>query len=453
VPRHVVRRSRRARLVATAAAMLTVAGVAPLAVRSDGRSPHMVLIARHAPGWKTSTTVAASTSTTVASTTTTSAPPSTTTSTTSTPTTTAPAASPGTVTGFVGRQGGGLVLDGAPFRFTGLNNYTANLRNNCVSGYAGGNADGTEANDLAGIASGTNGHTKVIRAWFFQRQATTNGVRDWSAFDHTLAAAKAAGFRVIATLANGWGTCEAVAPDGTKATDQNGVGYRDISWYQGGYKTFPEAGHTGGASEGGTVSYRNWVQEVAFRYRDDPTILAWQMMNEGNGGTWAAGANGNFPCPDANAANAAILGWANDVVPLVKSIDPNHLVGIGMLQDSCGTWQAQNTRISDVPGNDLCEYHDYSSPATTMPSGLSYMISACAAIGRPVIVGEAGIDLGAVGGSLSTRAQDFDAKIRTQLGAGVAGIVPWVWNGSPWSLDYKYEIRPGDPLLAALAQY
>ena len=34
---------------------------------------------------------------------------------------------------------------------------------------------------------------EAIRAWFFQSLATTNGERDWPAFDHTLAVARAHG--------------------------------------------------------------------------------------------------------------------------------------------------------------------------------------------------------------------------------------------------------------------
>ena len=46
---------------------------------------------------------------------------------------------------------------------------------------------------------------------------------------------------------------------------------RTDSWYTDGYKQ---------PDPGGTVSYRDWVSEVVTRYRDDPTILAWQLINE-----------------------------------------------------------------------------------------------------------------------------------------------------------------------------
>src|SRR5687767_3003675 len=83
-------------------------------------------------------------------------------------------------TGFVTRSGTQLLVDGAPYRFSGLNIYHANGRNDCWQPPLGNN-DGALAAELA-LVPGND-----FRAWFFQGLATRNGVRDWSAFDHTLA--------------------------------------------------------------------------------------------------------------------------------------------------------------------------------------------------------------------------------------------------------------------------
>lgn len=103
--------------------------------------------------------------------------------------------------GFVGRSGTRFTIGGRPFTFTGFNIYQANSRSNCSYTMGTGSALDTALTD---IGPGT----EVFRAWFFQRLATTNGQRDWSAFDHTLAVARAHGVRVIVTLANQWGSCE-----------------------------------------------------------------------------------------------------------------------------------------------------------------------------------------------------------------------------------------------------
>jgi mannan endo-1,4-beta-mannosidase len=66
--------------------------------------------------------------------------------------------------------------------------------------------------------------------------------------------------------------------------------------------------------------YRNWVRYVVNRvnpltgltYKDDPTIMAWELMNE----------------PNAQSDELR-LAWLADMSAYVKSLDPNHLVGSG----------------------------------------------------------------------------------------------------------------------------
>src|SRR3954462_14068815 len=108
----------------------------------------------------------------------------------------------GPASGFVKRSGTQLLLDGKPYRFTGLNIYNANSVNNCW--YTLGSGGGLSTS-LDEIGPGK----EAFRAWFFQYEATTSpGARDWSTFDHTLAVARAHGVKVVATLVNQWGQCE-----------------------------------------------------------------------------------------------------------------------------------------------------------------------------------------------------------------------------------------------------
>jgi mannan endo-1,4-beta-mannosidase len=66
--------------------------------------------------------------------------------------------------------------------------------------------------------------------------------------------------------------------------------------------------------------YRTWVSHVVQRvnpltglaYRDDPTIMAWELMNEGNA-----------------QPEALRLAWTAEMSAYVKSLDPNHLVSSG----------------------------------------------------------------------------------------------------------------------------
>lgn len=50
-------------------------------------------------------------------------------------------------------------------------------------------------------------------------------------------------------------------------------------------------------------------------YKDDPTIMAWQLCNE--------------PRPFGRAEEADFLSWVKETAALIKEIDPNHLVSTG----------------------------------------------------------------------------------------------------------------------------
>jgi mannan endo-1,4-beta-mannosidase len=90
--------------------------------------------------------------------------------------------------------------------------------------------------------------------------------------------------------------------------------------------------------------YKTWVEHVVRRinpltgiaYRDDPTIMAWELMNEGNA-----------------KPESLRLTWTAEMAAYVKSIDPNHLVGSG--------YAGVADRMSDlaVPTLDFGTWHGY----------------------------------------------------------------------------------------------
>jgi mannan endo-1,4-beta-mannosidase len=337
-------------------------------------------------------------------------------------TTTAPAPS---ATGFVSRSGTRLALNGQPYRFTGLNIYNANSRNNCWYTMGSGAALDSSLNS---IGAGQ----EVFRSWFFQSLATTGGQRDWSAFDHTLAVAAAHGQRVIATLGDQWGACEQPGAPSV---------YKTEAWYRSGYQTTP-------MNPAVTRSYRDWVAEVATRYRGNPTILAWQLMNEAEDQVSHGGACGSA---------ASLKTWADDVAGVIKQADPNHLVSLGTMGGGqCGTQGADYQLVHSGPNIDLCEYHDYGHPGSPMPgdqwNGLAVRLQQCAALGKPLFVGEIGLLPADTGGSLAQRAAEFDAKFSAQLSAGAVGALLWAWNNGSVPIT-TYDIGAADPALAVMAKY
>jgi mannan endo-1,4-beta-mannosidase len=330
--------------------------------------------------------------------------------------------------GFIRRDGRHLVLAGSTYRFTGLNIYNANSRNNCWYSLGAGRALKRSLHTLGPAQN-------VFRAWFFQSEATTNGKRDWSAFDHTLKVAKRAGDRVIPVLINQWGQCETW-------TDY-AAGYKTEAWYRLGYKTTP-------TSPGMPDTYRAWVRHVVTRYRDNPTILAWQMVNEAEDKTSYGG--GCSP-----TAGPTLRTFAADISALIKSIDPNHLVSIGTIgSGQCGSAGAQYETLHALRNVDLCEYHDYSTAA--MPgdqwNGLETRIAQCHAVGKPLFVGESGVKTSA-SRSPKRRAALFGRKLTAQFDAGVVGELLWDWRNARHggTASAGYEIGPHDPALDVLARH
>jgi len=320
---------------------------------------------------------------------------------------------------FVTRTGATLVLNGRAYRFTGLNIYNANNQGQCW--YELGT---TASLDQALTAIGPA--QNVFRAWFFQSLATRNGQRDWSTFDATLAAARAHDERVIATLGNDLSDCEGPGP-----------ARRDEAWYRSGYTSLRDAGMA--------ETYRAWVAEVVGRYRNDPTILAWQLVNE------ADLANPSGRC--SPSASRTLKHFAQDMAGLVKGIDPNHLLSLGSwgLLD-CGLAGSAYQDVHSVPGIDLCEIHDYSGPSNAVAPLLQLRISQCRALGKPLFVGEIGVKVQDAG-SPANRAAALRAKLSAAFAAGVAGALVWDWANGDQRAYSGYEVQPGDPTLQVLAAF
>ncbi|KJE25071.1 Cellulase (glycosyl hydrolase family 5) [Frankia torreyi] len=325
---------------------------------------------------------------------------------------------------FVTVAGGRLELAGKPWRFTGINVWNANTPAD-DSRYGCG-----EPVDLEEVAPALGNGVQVVRTWFFQRLATSlDGRRDWSTFDRTIAAAKSRGLRIVATLGNQWPQCEGFP------TYQ--AGYKTQRWYQTGYRSAPPPGQPD--------SYRAWVREAVTRYRDEPAIAMWQLMNEAEDATAYHG-----PC--APNAAATLHSFVQDMVTLVKSVDPHHLVSVGTVgAGQCGAAADEYATLHAIDGVDVLEYHDY-SPAPVPGdrwNGLAERLRQSAALHKPLIVGEMGVAPREAGG-IPGRAALVDRKIGAQLQAGVAGVLLWTWRGND-SGD-GYDILPGDPVLGVLAR-
>lgn len=335
------------------------------------------------------------------------------------------------LTGFVTRSGQDLMLNGAPYRFTGLNIYNANSVNNYW--YTMGVGDGLDQ-ALTAIGPGKN----VFRAWFGQWLANPTGKGlDFSVFDHTLAVARAHGYRVIVTLADQDGTWD----DGINKT-------LDSGWYQQGYRsTVSTVPSSWGARNG--LTYRDFVRSVVERYRDDPTVLMWQLVNEAE----AKRSDGSCPTATDDAAAVAIRGFADDMSRMIKSVDRNHLVSLGTIgTGQCGTSGPRYQDVHSPAGIDVLEMHDYVSGQSLIGdqwNGMKLRLDQARSLNKPLFVGELGIDPRDVGGQ-DARARVVGTKLRDQFDAGVVGVLAWEWRNAGQSGGDRYVIGPGDPVLDSL---
>jgi mannan endo-1,4-beta-mannosidase len=327
-------------------------------------------------------------------------------------------------TSFVTRDGHRLLLDGEPYRFTGINIYNANSDGLCGDQM---NSGTVLADSIAAIGPGKN----VIRAWFFEPLALDGaGERDWTAFDNTLQVAGDAGYKVIATLTDQWGECG----------DGGLNGFKTSTWYQSGYTE---------VQDGNSVSYRDWVAEMATRYKDDPRIAFWQLINEAE-----VNESEGAACPPGDEPADILKAWADDVSGLVKSIDDNHLVSLGTIgSGQCGAQGAQYRTVHDISTIDLCEFHDHHAPLDPLPgdefNGLLVRLQQCAELGKPLFAGEVGIIPSEFDGTLEDRADAFVVKRDAMFARGVQGFLAWAWDKDASTIS-NTDIGPDDPALEAL---
>ncbi|KAI9013493.1 glycoside hydrolase superfamily [Hyaloraphidium curvatum] len=210
---------------------------------------------------------------------------------------------------FVGVRGTEFVIDGCPFSFAGAGAYYFNYQPPAVI---------DAALDLA-----VTSNLRVIRTWAFREEAwlsaapggglrvdnsTTNGV---GVLDYGIKAARDRNVRLVMVLTNNWkdfGGCDVwtAAYGGTTHADfytrtqvkEAFKGYIDI-----------------------VVNRVNSLTGVA--YKDDPTIMAWELMNEPrcqNGGSLGFSATCNA---------ATITAWVAEMSAYLKSRVPNQLVAVG----------------------------------------------------------------------------------------------------------------------------
>jgi hypothetical protein len=241
--------------------------------------------------------------------------------------------SPPVSASFIGRSGTDFVLDGAAFRLVGANVYNAAGDPTIYECGPWMHNPDTELDEWFERLK-RDSSARVIRFWAYQKY--TNGGTDWRGLDRVMRLANKHDLKVIPVLENQWADC-------TEG------GYKYDSWYAGGYLdpygTYP-------------ISYKEYVKRVVERYKNEPAVAAWMLMNEAE----------SKSATDGSAKPGALYTFASDMSQYVKSLDKNHLVTLGTIgSGQPGTAGADWERLHALDTIDFTEYHDYARNDEPMP--------------------------------------------------------------------------------------
>jgi mannan endo-1,4-beta-mannosidase len=298
----------------------------------------------------------------------------------------------------------GFELEGQPFCFTGANNYYAiykprpmvddlldsaqrlGLKVLRIWGMVDrGSLDGSVPN-----ADGV-GHKDGVYFQYWDssrgRPAYNDGPDGLERLDYVLAAAAKRDLKLIVVLVNNWRAFGGM--------DQY------LMWYG------REQHHEFFTREEPRQAYRAWVEHVLPRrntvsgrpYRDDPTVLAWELANEPR-------------CKAGSAFDRAegwdvstITTWAREMSGYVKSLAPNQLVSVGdegFLASGGEHWAyrgndgVDHAALTALPHVDFGTFHLYPDLWGTAPGfgerWIADHLDVARRLGKPTLLEEYGVE-------------------------------------------------------------
>lgn len=297
----------------------------------------------------------------------------------------------------------GFVLDGKPFCFAGANNYYAiykpapmvddvldsaqrlGLKVLRIWGMLDrGSLDGLVPNaDGAGEKDGV-----YFQYWDAARgrPAYNDGPTGLERLDYVLDAAAKRDLKLIVVLVNNWRAFGGM--------DQY------LMWYG------REQHHEFFTADETRQAYRAWVEHLLSRrntlnsrpYRDDPTVLAWELANEPRCKSGTA-----FDRAEGWDA-ATLTTWAREMSSYVKSLAPNHLVSVGdegFLASGGEHWAyrqndgVDHAALTALPDVDFGTFHlypdDWSTPPGFGEKWIADHLDVARRLGKPTLLEEYGI--------------------------------------------------------------
>src|SRR5687768_2306350 len=176
--------------------------------------------------------------------------------------------------------------------------------------------------------------------------------------------------------------------------------------------------------------YREHVEKLATRrntvtgtyYRDDPTIFAWELMNEAQvlTGRWA----------ERRA-------WFAEMSAYLKSLDPNHMITPGAWGYRSSSERREWLADHAIPSIDYCDVHNYprddhdsfiDSPAA-LKDFIKNRAAAAFSLGKPVVLGEFGMSVDGHNGA--SQVEWYRAFFEGNARAGAGGAMFWILTPDP----------------------
>lgn len=246
--------------------------------------------------------------------------------------------------------------------------------------------------------------------------------------DRVLAAARARGLRVVVTLANFWGDYgglpQYLAWAGLPPDD------RDAFFADARTKNFYRAHLEKLLARVNSVT--------GIRYADDPTIFAWELMNE----SLVGGDDGA----------RARLQFVDEMARLIHARDAHHLVTPGVMGYTTRAERTQWLDVCRLPSIDYCDSHLY--PETTdrvtslvrLQGFIDDRVQLAHHVAKkPIVFGEFGFQTTRPTFLARPRAEWFAAFLQRIFFDGGDGALAWIYQ--PWSgraRDFGIYVDRGD---------
>jgi hypothetical protein len=192
---------------------------------------------------------------------------------------------------------------------------------------------------------------------------------------------------------------------------------RNEAWYAGGFRS-PDGDYV--------RSYRDYVELLARRYRDEPTVLGYTLLHSLGG-----------------AEAQTLSAFVTDVGQLLHGVAPNQLVSLDLYGEPTPSY----VELQQLPVVDFVDIDDYDFAEPEEPLRPE-LFEALSPIDKPLVVGEGAflVDT-ATPEALERRASRARGRMAQWKSAGLSGALLWAYQPGWAGVSEEFDARAEDPLL------